>query len=655
VLDFLTPAPTISLRRCSRQIHIVCVDQPLPGAVLGHYKIIRRLGAGGMGVVYEAEDLKLGRHVALKLLSGAGDPAALDRFWREARAVSALNHPGICTLYEINETEQQPFLVMELLEGQSLERHQGRAVPLNRLLELGIQIADALDAAHHKGILHRDVKPANIFITRTGQVKILDFGLARFEETAADTTDTGLSTRHTITAPGSTLGTIAYMSPEQARGEILDARSDVFSLGVVLYEMSTGRHPFGGTTTAIVFDKLLNYVPVTPASVNNELPPQFESIIGKALQKDRNLRYQSAADLRADLWRLQRSTSEAPENSVAVPPSAPQTDDMTHLSNGGVAVATAPPAVAVSSEHTPNPLTFDSAPAIPSVVAALREAAPDPSAPAAHSKPPWKRPILPFSIPAALPLSPKRTRQAIVAAAILVVVIIAFALRPHHRQRPKAPPAATVAAATPAVQAPAPAPASPPVISVPPPTVAPAKTAVPKATPRETSKPSAAHRTIQETSLPPTQPAVTDTTHQAAASPSTVSPAPTQPPPSGTQAGAATQPAQVPVKPAVQPPASNAPAFATVRFPARHEHAFPYLDGRSCSGTLELSANHLTFISEVHPISLTRDDVTAVESNGVIDTAGKRYRFQIEDLTNKGVHDLLERWFTAGQASSGSN
>ncbi|HET7346683.1 MAG TPA: serine/threonine-protein kinase, partial [Acidobacteriaceae bacterium] len=244
------------------------MNQPQPGAVLGHYKIIQRLGAGGMGVVYEAEDLKLGRHVALKVLSATEEPAALERFWREARAASALNHPGICTLYELNESEQQPFLVMELLEGQSLDQlYSGQAVPLNRLIDLGIQIADALDAAHHKGILHRDIKPGNLFVTTTGQVKILDFGLARFEDSASTTTDVGVSARHMITAPGSTLGTIAYMSPEQARGEQVDLRSDIFSLGVVLYEMATGRHPFNGTTTAVVFDKLLNYIPPTPVSL----------------------------------------------------------------------------------------------------------------------------------------------------------------------------------------------------------------------------------------------------------------------------------------------------------------------------------------------------------------------------------------------------
>ncbi len=275
-----------------------------------------------MGVVYEAEDLKLGRRVALKLISAKSeaDPIAIERFWREARTASALNHPGICTIHDMNDSESQPFLVMELLEGQTLDRtYGGHAVPLPRLLELGVQLADALDAAHRRGILHRDMKPSNIFVTGSGQTKILDFGLARLEAAGeADSTDAG----RMLTSPGSTLGTIAYMSPEQARGETLDARSDIFSLGVVLYEMATGRHPFEGTTSAVVFDKLLNYVPVAPISLNHELPPAFENILSKALEKDREMRYQSAADLRADLRRLQRGSSAS---RIAAVPAAPPT------------------------------------------------------------------------------------------------------------------------------------------------------------------------------------------------------------------------------------------------------------------------------------------------------------------------------------------
>jgi len=299
-----------------------------------------------MGVVYEAEDLKLGRRAALKLISGKSeaDPVAVERFWREARTASSLNHPGICTIYEIDDSGAQPFLVMELLEGQTLDRtYAGHPMPLPRLIELGVQLADALDAAHRRGVLHRDIKPSNIFITGSGQAKMLDFGLARFQAVGeADSTDAG--TAQMLTSPGSTLGTIAYMSPEQARGETLDARSDIFSLGVVLYEMATGKHPFGGTTSAVVFDKLLNYVPAAAISLNHELPPEFESILSKALEKDRELRYQSAADLRADLRRLQRGSSSS--RIAAVPASLKS-------SYSGMKRADFAPAVAVTAAVAP--------------------------------------------------------------------------------------------------------------------------------------------------------------------------------------------------------------------------------------------------------------------------------------------------------------
>ena len=277
-----------------------------------------------MGVVYEAEDQKLRRSVAIKILPEAtrSDPAALERFWREARAASSLNHPGICTIHELNESGDQPFIVMELLEGQSLDKlDYRRAMPFPKLLDLGVQLADALDAAHRKGILHRDIKPGNIFVSPSGQVKILDFGLAKFEDAdlnlATTLRDDGNQTvlaqmfpQQQLTSPGSTLGTIAYMSPEQARGEVLDARSDVFSLGVVLYEVSTGKHPFIGPTTAVTFDRILNAPPTAPISVNPELPLEFEGVLNKALEKDREIRCQSAAELRVDLKRLQRKSSE---------------------------------------------------------------------------------------------------------------------------------------------------------------------------------------------------------------------------------------------------------------------------------------------------------------------------------------------------------
>ena len=219
------------------------------GTLLGHYKIVRRLGQGGMGVVFEAEDQKLGRSVAIKLLPEAKrqDPATLERFWREARTASSLNHAGICTIYELDESGEEPFIVMELLEGQSLDKiYSRRPMPYPSLLDLGVQLADALDAAHKKGILHRDIKPGNIFLSPSGQVKILDFGLAKLAEEKADLNETlaDSSPHNPLTNPGSTIGTIDYMSPEQARGEQLDARSDVFSLGVVIYELATGQHPF---------------------------------------------------------------------------------------------------------------------------------------------------------------------------------------------------------------------------------------------------------------------------------------------------------------------------------------------------------------------------------------------------------------------------
>jgi serine/threonine protein kinase/Tol biopolymer transport system component len=299
---------------------IVDVQELAAGTLKGHYKIIRPLGQGGMGVVYEAEDQKLGRSVAIKLLpeSTRQDPAALERFWREARTASSLNHPGICTIHELNESGDQPFIVMELLEGQSLDKlYYHRPMPYPKLLDLGVQAADALDAAHRKGILHRDIKPANIFLSPSGQVKILDFGLAKIEEGYATAGNAGNGNatlgapfgNELLTSPGSAVGTIAYMSPEQARGETLDARSDVFSLGVVLYELATGQHPFSGSTTAVTFDRILNHAPTAPITLNPELPPELEETLNKTLEKDRDLRLQSAAELRADLKRLQRKSS----------------------------------------------------------------------------------------------------------------------------------------------------------------------------------------------------------------------------------------------------------------------------------------------------------------------------------------------------------
>jgi serine/threonine protein kinase/Tol biopolymer transport system component len=293
------------------------VKELAPGTLLGHYEIVRRLGQGSMGVVYEAIDQKLGRHVAVKLIipqddRATRDSSALERFWREARTASSLNHPGICTIHELNETAESPFIVMELLEGSSLEKlYRGHAMPYPKLLDMGVQLADALDAAHHKGILHRDIKPANIFMTKSGQAKLLDFGLAKFDEASKEGAfgADASTAANPLTSSGMSVGTVAYMSPEQARGEPLDARSDLFALGVVLYEMATGRHPFQGSTTAVVFDRILNHAPVAPISLNSQIPVEFENILNKTLEKDRELRCQSAAELRADLKRLQRKGS----------------------------------------------------------------------------------------------------------------------------------------------------------------------------------------------------------------------------------------------------------------------------------------------------------------------------------------------------------
>jgi TolB-like protein/Flp pilus assembly protein TadD len=349
------------------------------GETVTHYRILEKLGEGGMGVVYRAEDTRLGRQVAVKFLSSdlASDPASLERFQREARAASSLNHPHICMLYDIGRHGDLPFIVMELLDGGTL-RHRiaGSALPLDLLMEFATQAADALDAAHSAGIVHRDIKSANMFVTTRGQLKILDFGLAKLNPMNS-VADPEQQTTIAITGPGTgfgqTLGTIASMSPEQTRGETLDARSDLFSLGDVLYEMATGREPFAGRTTALTFDAILNSTPPAASTINPKIPAELDHIIARALEKDRDLRYQSAADLRADLKRLRRVTESGRTAATTVAVSAGRVEATRNKSWLGAAIAAAVVVVAAVAGwkyfQTPAPVGIDSVAVLPFVTA----------------------------------------------------------------------------------------------------------------------------------------------------------------------------------------------------------------------------------------------------------------------------------------------